>query len=172
MPPLVADDGWTLDDSVAGDVDRLMTWFPDADSIDIWGGPGFRFPFTRHSFVDDMHWGKLASFSLRDPSGDLAAFGQLYEKFGCINLARLVANPGTRGQGIGKRLVGMLMTVGRSMFTCARYSLFVYRDNMRAINCYEAMGFSITDYPDKMPHSDEFHYLVRPVAHREKQNAP
>ena len=172
MLPLVANDAWTLDDSVEGDIDRLMTWFPDAHSIDIWGGPGFRFPFTRHSFAEDMHWGKMASFSLRDPAGNFAAFGQLYEKFGCINLARLVANPETRGQGVGKRLVGMLMTVGRPMFTCSGFSLFVYRDNTQALGCYESMGFSITDYPDEMPHGDEFFYLRRPVESTEIQNAP
>ena len=172
VPPLISDNGWSLEDSVAGDVDHLMTWFPDADSIDIWGGPGFRFPFTRNSFLEDMHWGKMASFSLRDPSGDLAAFGQLYEKFGCINLARLVANPDTRGQGVGSRLVGMLMTVGRPMFTCSKFSLFVFRGNAPALKCYQSMGFNITDYPDEMPHGDICDYMTRPVAHQEKQDAP
>ena len=33
------------------DIDELMTWFPDAAAVDIWGGPKFRFPFTRDSFV-------------------------------------------------------------------------------------------------------------------------
>lgn len=172
MPRLVSDDGWTLDESIAGDVDRLMAWLPDADSIDLWGGPGFRFPYTRDSFEEDMHWGKMASFSLRHPSGNLVAFGQLYEKFGCINLARLVANPTMRGQGVGKRLVGMLMTVGRPMFSCPRFSLFVYPDNTPAYECYKSMGFTIADCPGETALDGIADYLTCPVESTEIQNAP
>ena len=102
-------DGWVLAEAVEGDIDRLMKWFSDKDAVNVWGGPEFRYPFTRHSFAEDMHWGRMASFSLRDPRGQFAAFGQVYERFERINLARLVANPAMRGQGIGKRLVKMLM---------------------------------------------------------------
>ncbi len=172
MVPLVSDDGWTLSDAVESDIDRLMVWLPSDDAIRLWGGPGFRFPFTRHSFTEDMRWGRMASFSLRDPSGGLAAFGQLYEKYACTNLARLVVNPESRSQGIGKRLVGMLMNAGRPMFSCATYSLFVFRDNEQAFRCYQSMGFAIADYPDQMPHGDICYYLTRPVGNQERQNAP
>ena len=172
MAPLVSDDGWTLSDSVESDIDRLMVWFPSDDAIRLWGGPGFRFPFTRHSFVEDMCWGKMASFSMRDPAGSLTAFGQLYEKFGCINLARLVVDPDTRCQGIGKRLVSMLMNAGRPMFSCAEFSLFVFRDNKQAFRCYQSMGFAIVDYPDEMLHGDICYYLTRPVGNQGRSNAP
>ncbi len=163
MPRLISDDSWTLDESIAGDVDRLMAWLPDADSIDLWGGPEFRFPYTRRSFEEDMHWGKMASFSLRDPSGSLAAFGQIYEKFGCINLARLVANPEMRCRGVGKRLVGMLMTVSRPMFSCTGFSLFVYPDNTPAYECYKSMGFTIDDCPGETALDGIADYITCPV---------
>ena len=156
-------DGWTLEEAVSGDVDRLMKWFPDAQSIDLWGGPDFRFPFTRHSFAEDMHWGRIASFSLRNPAGELAAFGQLYEKYNCIRLARLVANPSVRGQKVGKRLVAMLMRAGRPMFACSKFSLVVHRDNTPAYECYKAMGFTRADFPDGEKMGDVCDYLTRPV---------
>ena len=62
MPRLISDDGWTLDESIAGDVDRLIAWLPDAEAIDLWGGPEFRFPYTRRSFEEDMHWGRFSLF--------------------------------------------------------------------------------------------------------------
>lgn len=166
-----AADDWVLRESVAGDIDRLMKWFPDAASIAVWGGPGFRHPFTRHSFAEDMHWGKMASFSLHDSRGELAAFGQLYERLGCINLARIVANPAIRGQGVGKRLVGRLMQVGRPMFPCKKFSLFVYRDNKPAYECYKSMGFMMAEFPDGVPMADVCDYLTRPVSNLENHNA-
>ena len=165
-------DGWTFEESVAGDVDRLMKWFPDASSINLWGGPEFRYPFTRHSFAEDMLWGKIASFSLRGPDSEFAAFGQLYERLGCINLARLVVNPKMRGHGVGKRLVGQLMQAGRPMFACPTYSLFVYRDNRPAYECYKSMGFMTTEFPDEEPMADVCYYLTRPVVGVERRNAP
>lgn len=159
----IAQEGWVLAEAVEKDVDRLMAWFPDKEAVDIWGGPVFRFPFNRHSFFEDVHWGRMASFSLRDPAGTLAAFGQLYERYGRINFARLVVNPAMRSRGVGKRLITMMMQASSSMFDCAEYSLFVFRDNAPAYACYKAMGFEVTDYPDDMPHAEVCYYLTRPV---------
>ncbi len=152
-----------LADALEGDVDRLMKWFPDEESVNVWGGPEFRYPFTRHSFVEDMHWGRMASFSLRQPDATLAAFGQIYERLERINLARLVANPEMRGQGVGKRLVEMLMDAARPMFDCAEYSLFVYRGNIPAYKCYVSLGFRVVEYPPDTPLGDVCYYLTRPV---------
>ena len=106
-----------MDATAASDIDQLMRWFPDADATRTWGGPAFRFPFNRHSFAEDIHWGRMASFSLRSPDGELAAFGQLYERLERTNLARLAVSPALRGQGVGRRLVSMLMQVGAEMFS-------------------------------------------------------
>ncbi|MGI9271001.1 MAG: GNAT family N-acetyltransferase [Woeseiaceae bacterium] len=166
-----SDDGWILEESITSDIDRLMKWFPDAPSIRLWGGPKFRYPFTRHSFAQDMLWGRIASFSLRNSDGEFAAFGQLYERSGCINLARLVANPTMRGQGVGKRLVGMLMQIGQPMFPCQKYSLFVYRHNKPAYACYKSMGFIVTEFPEDEPLAEVCEYLTRPVEELEDRHA-
>lgn len=172
MLPLRLDDAWILDETAESDIDQLMKWFPDADATRIWGGPDFRHPFNRHSFAEDIHWGRMATFSLRSPAGELAAFGQLYERLHRINLARLVVNPTMRGQGIGKRLIEALMTLGPQMFFCSEFSLFVYRDNVVAAKIYESMGFEVTNYPEKAALGEVCDYLTRPVAGLERQNAP
>ena len=164
MLPLRSDDGWVLEETVESDIDQLMKWFPDAEATRIWGGPAFRYPFNRHSFAEDIHWGRMATFSLRNPDAELAAFGQLYERIERINIARLVVNPALRQQGAGRRLIDSLMTVGKSMFDCSEFSLFVYRDNEAAARWYESLGFRIVDYPEDALLAEECDYLTRPVA--------
>ena len=75
---------WTLAPSEERDIDTLMKWFPDEASVRVWGGPVFRFPFNRHSFAEDVHWGRMKSYSLRNSTGDLVAFGQVCARYGRI----------------------------------------------------------------------------------------
>lgn len=158
---LRSDDGWLLGESTRADIDELMCWFPEADDILIWGGPSFRYPFTQSTFFEDICWGRVASFSLRDRSATFAAFGQLYDRDGRVHLARLVVNPAMRGAGVGKRLINMLMIAGRSRVPGDEFSLFVFRDNIPAYECYKSMGFVVSDYPDDVPHADVCYYLIR-----------
>lgn len=157
------DTGWILEQATPADIDELMSWFPEAEDINIWGGPSFRYPFTRESFFEDIHWGRMASFSLRDASNTLAAFGQIYERDNRIHFARLVADPAMRGVGVGKRLVSKLMVAGHSLFSCDECSLFVFRENIPAYECYKSMGFAVANYPGDMPHAGVCYYLTRPL---------
>jgi len=163
-----SDDGWVLQSATTADVDALMVWFPQKEDVEIWGGPTFRHPFTRETFNKDMCWGRMESYSLFDPEGRFAAFGQLYLRKQRIHLARLVTEPTMRGQGIGKRLIQMLMAVGKTMYESNEYSLFVFRDNVPALECYKSLGFVIVDYPEDMPYADVCYFLTRPHEPEEK----
>ena len=156
-------DGWQLIEATDHDLDELMSWFHDPDAVDIWGGPRFRFPFTRTTFRKDCHWGRMPGFRLDSPHGEFSAFGQMYRRYGRINLARLVVNPAMRGQGVGKRLVAMLIEVGPSLFEADEFSLFAYRHNAAALGCYRSMGFVVREYPKGARMADQCYYLTRPV---------
>jgi ribosomal protein S18 acetylase RimI-like enzyme len=84
-----------------------------------------------------------------------------------INLARLIAHPHMRGQGIGRRLVTMLMTIGADLLDMDEYSLFVYRDNTPALECYRSLGFEVHDSPSDESMADVCYYLTRPVVQPE-----
>lgn len=157
-------DGWILEQANESDIDALMTWFDSALDVRIWGGPKFRFPYTLKSFQKDCHWPEMASFSLRDPDRQLCAFGQLYDRSNRINLARLVVRPDRRRQGLGRRLVTMLMSVGPRLLPLDEFSLFVFRDNVPALECYRSLGFEIQDYPADQFLGDKCYYLTRRVA--------
>jgi len=157
----IEQDGWRLESTNDSDIDELMHWFPDERSVDIWGGPGFRFPFTRDSFREDCHMDVMQSYTLCDPQGQMAAFGQIYNRHDRGHLARLISNPDMRRQGAGKRLIELLMRVARDEYGFQEYSLFVYRDNVPAYRCYLSMGFTVQDYPDDAKMKDKCYFLTR-----------
>ncbi len=154
-------DGWTLRQAANSDIDAIMQWFPTFDDINVWGGPSFRYPFTRATFFEDLCWGRMASYCMHDSNDELVAFGQVYDRDNRIHLARLVVAPDARGKGAGKRLIEMLVVAGKELYPRDEISLFVFRDNTPAYECYRSLGFSIQDYPQDMPHADVCYYLTR-----------
>ena len=159
--PLFEADGWTLCRGNREHIAEVMTWFPDAESVDTWGGPKFRFPFTAASFAEDCQFDVMHSYSLLDRSGRVAAFGQSYERQGRGHLARLIANPSMRRQGAGTRLIEMIIAVLDRQFDYDEYSLFVYRHNEAAYRCYRALGFVVRDYPADAAMPDKCYFLTR-----------
>ena len=158
---MLVDDGWTLAAAADTDFDEVMTWFPDAASVDRWGGPGFRYPFTRDSFVEDCRIDVMDSYVLTSPDKQRAAFGQSYERTGRGHLARLVVNPLLRRQGAGRRLIEMIIASLERRHAYDEYSLFVYRNNTPAYECYVSLGFAVTDYPEDAAMPDKCFFLTR-----------
>jgi ribosomal protein S18 acetylase RimI-like enzyme len=69
-----------------------------------------------------------------------------------------------RGQGVGKRLIEGLLEAGREIYENPDYSLFVYRNNAPALQCYRSMGFEIANFPEGAPLQDECFYLTLSVS--------
>ena len=152
---------WSLDAACEADIDELMTWFPDANAVDIWGGPKFRYPFDRKTFHEDCRWQDIPTYCLRNSDNGLAAFGQIASRYDRSHLARLVANPCMRGQGVGRKLIEMLIERAREDQAHSKVALFVYRDNEPAYRCYLALGFEVQEFPDGAPMRDKCFYLAR-----------
>jgi ribosomal protein S18 acetylase RimI-like enzyme len=155
--------GWSFESAAEADIDELMTWFPDARSVDLWGGPAFRFPFDRESFHADCRRNEYLSYCLKNSAGDFAAFGQMGHRYGRSHLARLVVNPDIRGQGTGRRLLEELIAVARTESDVKEMALFVYRNNEPAYRCYRALGFRVQDYPDAARLREKCFYMTRPA---------
>lgn len=164
MPAAVqplCDDGWLLAAATDADLDEVMTWFPDAASVNAWAGPNFRYPFTAATFREDCRLAELDSYSLRNAAGELAAFGQSYERAGRGHLARIVSNPALRRRGAGRQLIRMIMAALEGRHDYDEYSLFVYRDNVAAYQCYLSSGFVVRDYPADAPMPDKCFFLTK-----------
>jgi ribosomal protein S18 acetylase RimI-like enzyme len=98
---------------------------------------------------------------LRHRAGQLAAFGQSYERTGRGHLARLIVNPLLRRQGVGRRLIDMIIAALEDRHAYDEYSLFVYRDNAPAYNCYLSLGFAVTDYPEDAAMAEKCFFLTK-----------
>ena len=157
------DPSCTLEIATGGDIDELMDWFPDAESVDIWGGPRFRYPFTRRSFIKDCRIKRMTSYSLRRADGAMLAFGQFYVRDSRAHLARLIANPGLRRLGYGRLLIEKIIGVIRREGKFDEVSLFVYRHNDPAYRCYRSLGFSVQDYPPGAALKGQCYFLTRPI---------
>ena len=151
---------YSLRPATEHDLRALMRWFPDAASTRVWGGPSFRFPFTFDSFIADARWPGMSSWCL-EHDGLIVGFGQFYDRYHRINLARIAVHPERRGEGLGKRLLALLMEEACKTMDFAEFSLFVYRDNAAAIRCYTAMGFAVAEFPPDAPLKDVTCYMTR-----------
>ncbi len=157
----------TLSETTGDDIDELMRWFPDAQSVAIWGGPDFRFPFTRETFAEDCGLDMMRSFALKNSAGGMVAFGQYYYRHGRGHLARLVTRPDRRRQGYGARLIEALIDAVAAEGKAAEVSLFVYRDNVPANRCYRSLGFSEHPYPADASLEEKCYFLTRAIEFEE-----
>lgn len=139
---------------------ELMSWFSSEDELSIWSGPNFRYPFDLSTFMSDLNLNDLKSFSLISSEGDLLAFGQYYLRLGKCHLGRLIVNPRRRGKGIASHLISQLSILGKSDLNTESCSLFVLGHNKSAIQAYTKLGFSMADYPEKIPLENCF-YMVQ-----------
>jgi ribosomal protein S18 acetylase RimI-like enzyme len=139
---------------------ELMSWFSNEDELNLWSGPNFRYPFDLSSFKCDLKLDTLKSFSLISNEGEFLAFGQYYLRLRMCHLGRLVVSPNLRGKGIASHLIKQLSICGKSDLRTDSCSLFVLGHNERAIQAYTKLGFSMADYPEKIPLENCF-YMVQ-----------
>ncbi len=147
--------------ALESDVDCLMRWFADAEACRLWAGPHFRCPFDRRSFLEDLRWSSLASYTMTDRAGTMRGFGQVYPKRRRVHLARLAVDPANRGIGLGQELIRLIITAARDVFPWRESSLFVYRQNLGAYRCYRKSGFVEAGYPSGDPVLPGCVFLVR-----------
>ncbi len=140
---------------------ELMSWFPNAAALRIWGGPDFRFPSTPETFRQDSKIDDLDTWSLVAEGGALAAFGQCYLRAGRCHFGRVGVSPRLRGGGLGTRLLCEMAREGLAKFGARELSLFVRRDNEAAHRLYLRLGFREAPYPDPAFMTDSRYMIAR-----------
>jgi len=153
-----------LFETESSEIEILKSWFPDKESSYFWCGPGLRFPFSHESFLEDIHWEKMPTYSLRNKEGELIGFGQYYEKQQRCHLARLVVSPLHRSRGIGRDFIQQIMSIGMEDLGANECSLFVVRSNEKALNCYKSLGFKKQEYPPCHEYFNDIDFMVCQIA--------
>jgi ribosomal protein S18 acetylase RimI-like enzyme len=148
--------------ATSDDLVDMMSWFPDAASCRIWGGPEFRFPFSEQSFQADSRFAALPSY-VYATHRTLIGFGQYYLRAGRCHVSRLAVSPALRGQGWGSQLLCALIGLGSVALGVDQCSLFVAADNHPAARLYQWLGFVETPYPGPEPASHDILYLTAAI---------
>lgn len=155
-------DTW-LDTASDRDRNALLGWFDSARAARHWGGPALPYPFDAARFANDLRWDECSNYALRDRPATLLGFGQVYERWGRIQLARLAVEPRLRGRGLGDILVRALMIEGQRRHPLPEFSLFVCNDNHAAITLYRKLGFRESACPEPAQSLAGCSYMIREV---------
>lgn len=125
------------------DLERILSWAPDADAMRLWAGPTIGFPVSPGQLWDNLHHAPGAAFVLcSTASGEVVGFGQVMSREeGFAHLARIIVAPAWRGQGLGRVLCEELMRIAPTFLPIHAFSLYVYPENKRAWALYRKLGF-------------------------------
>jgi len=140
----------TLEPFTTPDIDRLISWIPDAATLLQWAGPGLSWPLTRPQFERD-----LASLKPNGPHVMLKAKNSSGEVVGHVEikaidrthsnamLGRIMVSPTHRGQALALPLVNAALQICFADLALHRVGLRVFSHNAPAIACYKRAGFTI-----------------------------
>lgn len=142
------------------DLKLIMEWIPDETACRIWAGPGFRFPFTWKSFIEDLGFPVLETYVLENASHQIVGLGQIIHRENRLHLARILVHPELRGQGYGRQLCEKLMRRGSDFYGKKEFSLNVYRQNATARRLYESLGYVIAADQSTAPSPDSI-FMIR-----------
>ena len=141
------------------DLAELSGWFLTESEAKNWGGPSIHFPLSLEQLKIDIEWDVAQSFALVDEGGSLLGFAQVFDKFGCKHLGRIVVSPEMRGRKLGYKLMAALLNSASR--DGVRFSLFVYEDNIPAKSLYENIGFKVRAYPEGQPEIKDCIFMVK-----------
>jgi ribosomal protein S18 acetylase RimI-like enzyme len=127
---------------------QVKDWFSNRKQIYAWGGPNLTYPMSDENFLKLLTADHFKSFGLLNDEQQLVAFGQYYRRLDYHHLGRLAVNPKYRGQGLAKILITKILEQAFLQQSAKGASLFVFKDNIVAYQCYQSLGFIETDYPE------------------------
>lgn len=133
------------------DLNRLIQWIPDEESLILWSGPFFHFPLDQAqlsaylvSAQDEPPVRKIYKSVLKM---DARVIGHIelnnidYRNQAATVSKVLVGDPALRGQGYGEQMLRALVKIAFEELQLHRLQLFVFDFNEPAIRCYQKVGF-------------------------------
>jgi ribosomal protein S18 acetylase RimI-like enzyme len=128
---------------------QVKNWFSNHQEIYTWGGPNMTLPMSDQDFLRLLTADHYSSFCLLNNEQQLLAFGQTYRRLEHHHLGRLAVNPKYRGQGYSKILITEILEQVYLKQSAEGASLFVFKNNIVAYDCYQSLGFIKKNYPEE-----------------------
>ena len=128
----------------------VASWIKSEVECRLWCGTRVSYPIDVATLPDALGYTACDSWTLT-VNRDVAAFGQLLPRpAGRLHLARLIAAPDRRGEGLG-RLIAAHMLERALAQEPAVVSLNVLTQNKPALALYESLGFVPATRPPEEP---------------------
>ncbi len=134
-----------IEKATTEDLNIICSWFKTETDVRLWGGLSLTFPLEIEKVKKTIEWSDGSSYSFFDKKNCLIGFAQVFDKFGCNHLSRIVLTPDLRGKKISYELLKLLIDSTENTQDC--YSLFVYEQNISALKLYKRLGFTRHEYP-------------------------
>lgn len=139
----------TLQAAEKSDLSKVLNWLNSEWELRMWAGPKVRYPATPESAWSDMEASQNNAYTLVDAEHVAIGFGQILPRDdNALHLARLIVDPESRGQGIGRNLCIALMKIGAEKNHVEYFTLNVYESNKAAVRLYQSLGFDVKGYSD------------------------
>lgn len=141
------------------DISLLQEWVSSEELLFRFAGTGFTYPLTAKQIEDYaiVHPERQFYLGLLENNAPYA-FGEIIpQKDSSVRLGRiLIGNPEMRGKNLGVRFVQALVEEAKKAFHADLIDLFVIKENVSAIRCYQKAGFTFTDdLPFELPFRGE-----------------
>lgn len=124
--------------------DFLTRWVTDADLLFQFAGTEFTYPITEAQIAAYQQRNSDRCFYIElDEANEAVAFGEIIPQENEIpRIGRLlIGNPAECGKGYGTAFIYLLLAQCKTQFITNTVELFVLKDNLPAINCYQKIGF-------------------------------
>jgi RimJ/RimL family protein N-acetyltransferase len=142
LPPLA------LADLRAEDYDTIVSWFADEEQFVTAVARAFNYPLSRAEYEDYFlpePGPRPARRCLRavvdGQTVGMASLARLDWRNDSAHLAFVAVDPAWRGQGVGAAMLGQVLRLCFHDYNLHRVSLLVFPANLKAIRCYERLGF-------------------------------
>ena len=135
-----------------GDLEVVASWLHSDADCQLWAGHRVSFPVDLAVLPRAIEWEASDSWSVT-ADRSVVAFGQLVPKpERRLHLARVIAAPERRGEGLGRLISAHLLETALSRRPSV-VSLNVARENEPAVNLYRSLGFIDAKRPPDEPES-------------------
>lgn len=123
-------------------ISELLSWIKSEEDKQFWSGNTFQKGLSPKTFAIHLQRLNVSSHCFLGPKKSLIAYGEIV--FSGLNngvLCRVIINPLSRKNGVGKKFIGQLLIWAFHEKSLRKITLNTFGHNHPARKCYQSVGF-------------------------------